>query len=374
MKYRRNIKTGGDVSLLGFGAMRLPMNEDGKINEAEAIRCIRYAIDNGVNYVDTAYPYHDGKSEPLVGKALKDGYRERVTLATKLPLWAIKKYEDMYELIDTQLDRLDDTFIDNYLIHDINDESYNDVKKWDIISFMKEMKAADKIGNIGFSYHGSTTEFFKELIDIFDWDFVQIQLNYMDAEYQAGTAGLRYAAQKGIPVVIMEPLRGGKLVDVVPDTIREYWNGAPIARTPAEWALRWVADFPEVLTILSGMSAMEQVEDNIRILSEADANSLTAEELGIISSVADEYHKRIPYGCTACKYCMPCPAGIDIPRVIEVRNEVAVYEAKEKLAFAYENFLDPKPTVCVICKKCEDICPQHLHISDIMTETAGIFA
>jgi predicted aldo/keto reductase-like oxidoreductase len=373
MKYRRNVKTGRDVSLLGFGAMRLPTDAAGKIDEAEAIRCIRYAIDNGVNYVDTAYPYHDGKSEPLVGKALKDGYREKVVLATKLPLWAIKKREDMYKLIDEQMERLDDTFIDNYLIHDINDESYKDVKKWDVISFMQEMKAAGRIGNIGFSYHGTTTEFFKELIDVFDWDFVQIQLNYMDTEYQAGVEGMKYAASKGIPVVIMEPLRGGKLVDVIPDTIEEYWANAPVKRTPAEWALRFVANFPEVLTILSGMSSMAQVEDNIRILSGADADSLTAEELGIIARVADEYHKRIPYGCTACEYCLPCPVKLEIPRIIELRNDVDVYGAKEKVAFVYDNFLDPKPTECIACKKCEEICPQHLHIADIMEETAGIF-
>ncbi|MDR1067896.1 MAG: aldo/keto reductase [Clostridiales Family XIII bacterium] len=374
MKYRTNSKTGESVSLLGFGAMRLPLNADGSIDEAEAVRMIRYAIDNGVNYVDTAYPYHNGKSEPLVGKALKDGYREKVILATKLPVWAIKKREDRYTLLETQLKRLDVPSVDNYLVHDINEGSYNAVKKFDVMDFMREMKAADKIKNIGFSYHGSTVEFFKELIDLFDWDFVQIQLNYMDAEYQAGVAGMKYAAAKGIPVVIMEPLRGGKLVNVIPDTIRAYWDRASVKRTPAEWALAWVANFPEVLTILSGMSAMEQVEDNLRILSAAEQDGLTAEELAIIEQVADEYNKRIPYGCTACRYCLPCPAKIEIPAVIEIRNEVDMYGSKANMKFAYDNFLDPKPTVCTACKQCEEICPQHLNVSGIMAETAGMFA
>jgi predicted aldo/keto reductase-like oxidoreductase len=279
----------------------------------------------------------------------------------------------MHTLLGTQLERLDLPYVDNYLIHDINEGSIKDVEKFNILSFMQEVKASGKIRNIGFSYHGTTVEFFKEVIDMFDWDFVQIQLNYMDAEYQAGVEGMKYAASKGIPVVIMEPLRGGKLIDVIPDTIQAFWDSTPIKRTPAEWALLWVANFPEVLTILSGMSNIYQVEDNIRILSGAEANSLTANELEIIEKVADEYNRRIPYGCTACKYCVPCPVKLDIPHIIELRNDVEVYGAKEKVSYFYNNFLKPKASECIACKKCEEICPQHLHISDIMAETAGLF-
>ncbi|MDR1029186.1 MAG: aldo/keto reductase [Clostridiales Family XIII bacterium] len=372
MKYRTFPKTGEKVSLLGFGCMRLP-ESDGRIDEAEAIRMIRYAIDNGVNYVDTAYMYHGGKSEPLVGKALKDGYREKVLLADKLPIVFVKESSDQQRFLDEQLERLDLPYIDMYLAHDINEKSWEKVKKFDTLRFMEEKRNEGVIKHVGFSFHGETPAFFREVIDAFPWDFCQIQLNYMDAELQAGVEGLKYAASKGIPVVIMEPLKGGKLTDVLPGPIKAYWDRIGAKRTPAEWGFKWVANFPEVMTILSGMSTFEQVDENIRILSDAEANALTPDELDIIERVAAEYNGLIPYSCTACRYCMPCPERLNIPYLISLRNEATIFESPDKIAFTINSFVRPKPSACISCRQCEEKCPQHLPIADIMDESERMF-
>ena len=373
MKYRINPKNNEKMSLLGFGAMRLPSLKNGEIDVDESVRIIRYAIDNGVNYLDTAYVYHGEKSEGLVGKAVEDGYREKVTIATKLPLWKIEKPEDMQTIFNTQLERLGVDYVDYYLAHDISEGSVDAVKKFNVPDFQKKLKEEGKIKNMGFSFHGSSAAFFKEVVDYADWDFCQIQLNYMDAEFQAGVEGMKYAASKGLAVIIMEPLRGGQLTDVIPGPIQSYWDSVPIKRSPADWAFRWVANFPEVTTILSGMSTMEQVVENVEILSEIEPNSLSPEELEIINKVAAEYNDRIPYACTKCKYCLPCPAELDIPRIIAMRNEASMFESLKKQKYAYEMFLDPKPSACLDCKECEEKCPQHLHISEIMAETAEMF-
>ena len=373
MKYRTNPKNNEEVSLLGFGAMRLPTLPNGEIDTDEAVKIIRYAIDNGVTYLDTAYVYHGGKSEELIGEVIKDGYREKVTIATKLPLWMINTEEDMETLFNTHLERMGIDYIDYYLAHDIHDGSFDVLKKFDVIAFMQKKKDEGKIKNLGFSSHASSPAFFKEVIDYYDWDFCQIQLNYMDEEHQAGVEGMKYAASKGIPVIIMEPLRGGKLVDVIPGPIQSYWESASVKRSPADWALRWVANFPEVTVILSGMGKIEQVEENIKILSDAEPNTLTEEELEVINKVAGEYRSRTLYGCTACKYCMPCPAEIDIPAIITYRNEAAIYETMDKLKQGYGMFVNPKASACLDCKACEEICPQHLKVSEIMAETVDIY-
>jgi predicted aldo/keto reductase-like oxidoreductase len=333
---------------------------------------IRHAIDSGVNYVDTAYMYHGGMSEVVVGKALKDGYREKVFLADKLPPWLAKSESDLRDMFETQLERLDDDVIDMYLIHNIDDDHIDIIRELNSYDYVKSLRDSGRVKHLGFSYHGKTTEFFKETIDSFDWDFCQIQLNYMDAEIQAGVEGLKYAGEKGVPVVIMEPLKGGKLTGRVPDRIQALWDSAPVKRTPAEWGLRWVADFPEVLTILSGMTTMEQLDENLRILSDAEPNSLTEGELGLISEASAEYNELIKYGCTSCAYCLPeCPQKIDIPKIIGMNNEEALYDCFEQTQTEIRMFVDPKPSACIECKKCEDICPQHLPIAEIMSETAA---
>jgi predicted aldo/keto reductase-like oxidoreductase len=375
MNYRTNPKTGEKVSLLGFGMMRLPLTgkDEKDIDEEKAIAMLRYAIDHGVNYVDTAYVYHGGYSEVVTGKALKDGYRERATIATKLPFAMAKEEAELQKFLDESLRRLDVDYIDFYLVHGIDDGSYQKAKELKVFDFMKQAKASGKVKKVGFSYHGNTPEFFKQLIDENDWDFVQIQLNYMDSGIQAGIEGLKYAGEKGIPVVIMEPLKGGKITDKVPPTVQSLWDKSEIKRTPADWAFRWVADFPEVTTILSGMSTMEQVVENVEILDKAEPNSLTAEDKSIISEVAAKYGELIAYGCTACRYCMPCPVGLDIPGLISWRNDATRFDAADKTAGALNSFIFPKPTACISCKKCEEACPQHLVVSDIMKEMVELY-
>lgn len=376
MKYRTFLKTGEKISLLGFGTMRLPIvNDDfSKIDEEEAIHMIRTSIDRGVNYVDTAYTYHDGFCEVAVGKALKDGYREKVLLADKLPLWLAKTEEDLERIFQEQLEKLDVDCIDMYLIHNITGSVWKRVQKYNAIDFLEKKRSEGRIKHIGFSFHDDF-DLFKEVLEAYPWDFCQIQLNYMDQEFQAGVKGLKLAGSMGIPVIIMEPLKGGKLTDVLPQSIRDFWNQSDVKRTPAEWALRWVADFPEVLTILSGMTCMEHVDENIRILSEADPNSLTQTEQEIIQNVADEYNKLIRYSCTGCQYCMPCPLKINIPDIIGRYNDWFVYEGNEKIMQDFRTWVNPKamPSVCIACKACEGHCPQHLPVSEIMKKAQEIF-
>lgn len=374
MQYRTFDKTGQKVSLLGMGTMRLPVTEDGQVDREAAISMIRHSIDEGINYVDTAYMYHDGESEKIVGQALKDGYREKVLLADKMPVWLAKDEEAMRSIFDEQFARLEVDVIDMYLVHNVTVPVWKRAQKFHLMDFLEEKRAEGKIRHIGFSFHDQLS-LFKEVIDSYPWDFCQIQLNYMDKEFQAGEEGLHYAAEKGIPVIIMEPLKGGKLTDTLPPSVKALWKQAEIQRTPAEWALRWVANHSEILTILSGMSAPEQLEENLRILSQAKPNSLTEKELSIIDQVSSEYNRLIQYSCTSCKYCMPCPKKIDIPTAIRFYNEWFLYEGNPKIKADYPNWLvkDRQPGDCIACKVCEDHCPQHLPISEIMKKTAEIF-
>ncbi len=374
MQYRTFNKTGEKVSLLGMGTMRFPLLEDGTIDKKEAIGMIRKAIDSGVNYIDTAYMYHDGESEKVVGQALKDGYREKVFLADKMPVWLAKDEEQMKDLFQEQFDRLETDVIDMYLVHNITAPVWKRVQKLHLMDFLEKKRAEGKIKQIGFSFHDELS-LFKEVMDAWPWDFCQIQLNYMDKNFQAGQAGLDYASAKQIPVIIMEPLKGGKLTDAIPRSVEALWSQAEIQRTPAEWALSWVANHKGVLTILSGMSTREQLDENLRILSDAEPESLTEKELSIIDQVSDEYNKLIQYSCTACKYCMPCPQKIDIPTAIKFYNEWFLYEENPKIKEDYPVWLDEGSRAgdCVACGACEDHCPQHLPVSEIMEKAAAIF-
>lgn len=374
MQYRTFKKLDREVSLLGMGAMRLPETEDGQINEPEAIDIIRSAIDAGINYVDTAFGYHNGKSEGLVGKALRDGYREKVLLADKMPIWLAKDEEHMKEMFQTQLERLDTDYIDMYLVHSVNKPNWKRIKKLNLMPFLEEMKAAGKIKHIGFSFHDSY-EFFEEVLDSYPWEFCQIQLNYMDKDIQAGVKGLKLAAEKGLSVIIMEPLKGGKLTTGIPPTVQELWDNAPVKRTPAEWGFKWLANMPEVTLILSGMSSREQLQQNIATVSAADLNVLSDKERELIDKVSDEYNRLIKYSCTGCEYCLPCPQKLKIPDLIDTLNEWNIYGQNPATKMEYIEWVPEgrHASDCISCKACEKKCPQGLPIAQIMKDTAEIF-
>ena len=374
MQYRTFKKLDREVSLLGMGAMRLPETEDGQINEPEAIDIIRSAIDAGINYVDTAFGYHNGKSEGLVGKALRDGYREKVLLADKMPIWLAKDEEHMKEMFQTQLERLDTDYIDMYLVHSVNKPNWKRIKKLNLMPFLEEMKAAGKIKHIGFSFHDSY-EFFEEVLDSYPWEFCQTQLNYMDKDIQAGVKGLKLAAEKGLSVIIMEPLKGGKLTTGIPPTVQELWDNAPVKRTPAEWGFKWLANMPEVTLILSGMSSREQLQQNIATVSAADLNVLSDKERELIDKVSDEYNRLIKYSCTGCEYCLPCPQKLKIPDLIDTLNEWNIYGQNPATKMEYIEWVPEgrHASDCISCKACEKKCPQGLPVAQIMKETAEIF-
>jgi len=376
MNYRKFKAADMDVSLLGFGAMRLPILDDdaAKIDEAESIKMIRYAIDSGVNYIDTAYVYHMTQGEILVGKALEDGYRDKVFVATKMAYWRLNSPDEMQWMLDTQLEKLQTDHIDMYLVHDVNSNKWGQIIDWKIWDFLERQREAGKIRFIGFSFHGESPEEFKMVLDTYPWDFVQLQMNYMDKDIQAGMEGFEYAVSKGVPVIVMEPLKGGKLAEVINPNIQNYWDSLRSDRTPAEWAMRWAANLPGVLTILSGMGTMEQVEENIRVLSDADEGMLSEAELKIIEKVAEEYRNQIVYHCTGCKYCLPCPENLNIPVLINFRNAFELYGNAEKMKSAEYGFLVKiPPSTCTACGKCESECPQHIEIIRALKETSEIF-
>jgi predicted aldo/keto reductase-like oxidoreductase len=378
MLYRKMNKAAPELSILGFGCMRLPLMENGQIDEDHATRMLRYAIDHGVNYVDTAYPYHNGESEPCVGRALSGGYREKVYLATKLPSWLITSQEDMDNYLNEQLSRLKTDSIDFYLVHGLTRAFWENVSKLDVTEFLDDAIADGRICNAGFSFHDNVS-FFKEIVDAYDWTFAQIQYNYMDEHYQAGTEGLEYAAKKGLGVVVMEPIRGGLLARDLTG-IREIWQKAKIQRPPAEWALRWVWNHPEVTVVLSGMSTMDQVRQNVAVANTALAGSLTKAELSLYSKVKKELEKRSIIPCTGCRYCVPCPHGVNIPECFDMFNRGHIYEDKEEAGQLYTAFLggffDGTPhyaSVCQECGECEEKCPQSLPIREHLKKVGEYF-
>jgi predicted aldo/keto reductase-like oxidoreductase len=376
MKYRKFGTLDWNVSVLGFGVMRLPIigTDTANIDEPESIRMIRYAIDNGVNYVDTAYGYHRSKSEVLLEKALKDGYREKVRIATKMPLWLVEKKESLDELFNTQLERLHTEYFDYYLLHNVNKEYWAKVEKFDILEWAGEKLKEGRIKYFGFSYHDDL-DFFKKVVDSYDWTFCQIQLNYMDDEYQAGLEGLRYAADKGLAIVIMEPIKGGKLAVTPPKEVQAIWDKAEIKRSPAEWALQWVWNLPEVSVVLSGMSNMQQVKENLTYADRSGPGNLKPQELSLYKEVKDAYNKLGFVGCTACQYCMPCPQDVDIPGILDQYNEFHLKGEGEEAKANYWEKIKPEnhSSNCVACGICEESCPQNLPIRKFMNETARIF-
>jgi predicted aldo/keto reductase-like oxidoreductase len=375
MQYRQFGQLDFKVSALGFGAMRLPTVDD-KIDEAEATKMLHYAIDHGVNYVDTAYPYHGGGSEAFLGLALKGGYRDKVKLATKMPSWEIKTADDFDKFLDIQLDRLQLDAVDFYLLHGLNKERWPKLRDLGVFEWAEKAVAAGRFRHLAFSFHDDY-DTFKQIVDGYDkWAMCQIQYNYMDVENQAGTKGLQYAASKGIAVVIMEPLLGGKLVGP-PAPIQAIWDSASNGRSPVGWALQWLWNQPEVSVVLSGMSAMEQVEENVALASASSVGALRAGELALYDQVRARYRELTAIPCTDCKYCMPCPQGVDIPANFATYNDGIMYDKPDAARgqyewwkYAYEvqgNFdHDIRAALCIQCGECEAKCPQGIPISEWM--------
>jgi len=367
MRYRSFGKLDWQVSALGFGCMRLPTHgAERDIDEPEAIRMLRYAIDQGVNYLDTAYGYHGGNSERLVGKALQDGYRDRVRLATKLPPNRVQTAADFDVLLDEQLRKLQTDHIDFYLLHGLDQESWHKVRDLGVLAWAEGAIADRRIVHLGFSFHDKF-EVFQEIVDAYDrWTFCQIQYNYMDVDQQAGTRGLQYAASRGLGVVIMEPLLGGRLASP-PEQIRELWRAAHTSRSPADWALQWLWNQPEVSVVLSGMSTMEQVEQNIASASVSGIGTLMQTDLDLVARVRGTYQDLCPIPCTKCGYCMPCPNGVNIPGDFELLNNGAMYDAMGEMRREYQNLAEgERADACIQCRECEAKCPQHIPISDWM--------
>ncbi|MBM3292444.1 aldo/keto reductase [Candidatus Bathyarchaeota archaeon] len=373
MQYRDFGKIDWKVSALGFGAMRLPILEgdSSKINDPLAIQMIRYAIDHGVNYVDSAYGYHRGNSEVVVGKALRDGYREKVRVATKMPVFLINSQEDMDHCFNEQLQKFQVEKIDFYLLHGLSKDRWPRIKDLGVFTWAEKKKSEGKIGYLGFSFHDEFS-LFKEIVDSYKWDFCQIQYNYMDENFQAGVKGLKYAASKGMGVVIMEPIAGGRLAITPPPEILALWNSAKIKRKPPEWALQWVWNQPEVSLALSGMSNMDHVIENVASAERSGVNHLTEEELSLISKVSQKYRELGPIGCTGCRYCMPCPNGVSIPEIFGYYNEYFAKDRDNSVRQRYKKSFKPEQYAknCIKCGKCEELCPQHLQIRDLL-RTAG---
>ena len=381
MLYRQAGKTGQRLSILGFGCMRLPILEHKAhlIDEDKAQAMVDYAIRNGVNYFDTAYVYHSevpfqaGISEVFLGRVLKN-QRQEIHLATKLPSWFVESRADMDRYLDQQLARLQTDHIDFYLVHSLTGEMCQKLSRLGLAEFLDAAIADGRIKHAGFSFHDETARF-RPIVDAYDWSFCQIQYNFMDEDFQAGRAGLEYAAGKGLGVMIMEPLRGGGLAARVPEEVQAVWDKSRVKRTPAEWALRFVWNRPEASVVLSGMTEPAQVEENIRIANDGLANSLTGEELALIQEAKAIYRARIRVNCTSCGYCMPCPTGVNIPANFLQLNNLTIYRDRGAAEFFYFHLLkeEQRASHCEECGQCEDVCPQHIPIRAMLKEVVQEF-
>jgi uncharacterized protein len=383
MRYRKLGKTNVETSVLGFGAMRLPMigakgpmdgfNPDIPIEEVEATKMVHHALEQGINYFDTAYGYHGGKSELFVGKALRE-HRSKVMIATKLPVWNIEKPEDMERIFKEQLHKLQTDYLDVYLVHGVGATTWEKMKNFGVLEFMDQLVSSGRIRFAGFSFHDEL-KVFKEIIDAYDWSVCQIQFNYYDQDYQAGKEGLAYAAARNIGVIVMEPLRGGKLVDKIPPEIQAIWDKAPTKKSPAEWAMRWVWNFEGVSTVLTGASSVAQLQDHTRIVKDAAVNSLSSQEQSLFDEVRAAYRKMLRLDCTGCGYCMKCPNGVNIPQNFAMYNDAYLFHSIEQNAFFYNSMLTPdeRASGCLDCLICVEKCPQKINIPKELKEVSKLF-
>ncbi|HBE76541.1 MAG TPA: aldo/keto reductase [Firmicutes bacterium] len=358
MQYIEYGNTGLKVSRFGLGCMRFPGSE------TEAIEMVRYALDHGVNYSDTAYVY--GNSEVILGKALKDGYRDKTYLATKSPIWNITKHEDFEKYLDEQLLRLETDHIDVYLLHNLGFDNWQKVKQYDGFSFLDKMIQKGKIKHKAFSFHG-TLALFKEVVNAYDWEMAQIQLNILDEYQQAGVEGLQHAAKKGMAVVIMEPLRGGHILNHCPGQALDLINAYPEKRSLVEWAFRWLYNMPEATVILSGTSTLDQLKDNLNIFENARPSVMSSGDLNFIKSIREQFENKSSINCTGCKYCMPCPNGVDIPQIFKLYNNASMMEGYPVDRVVYQNTIVPSGCgvdQCIECGLCMEHCPQNIKIPE----------
>ena len=362
MQYRQFGDKHLKMSALGFGAMRLP-TKDGQIDESKATQMVHHAVDCGVNYIDTAWPYHGGESERFLGRALKGGYREKVNLVKKMPRWDVKKAEDFEEIFQQQLTKLQTDWIDCYLIHGLNAEAWKRVRELGVIEWSQKKIASGEMKYFGFSFH-STCDDLKYIIDDYNgWDVCMVQYNYMDIENQAGQEGVQYAHQKGVPVVAMEPLLGGKLAWQPPEAVQKVWDKAEIPRSPVEWAFRWLWQQPEISVVLSGMSSPKQLEENLTLASKEDYDHLNEKEKRLLEEARQAYRGLCPIPCTTCDYCQPCPEGVNIPHIFSLYNQAYMYNNIENGKKRYQKMPEEKKVShCSECRQCENVCPQGIAV------------
>ncbi len=378
MRYRKLGKTKQNVSILGFGAMRLPMagNPGGMagfdpnvpIEEVEATQMVEYAVEHGINYFDTAYGYHGGKSETFMGKTLKK-CRSQVMIATKLPPFMIQKPEDFERLFNEQLSKLQTDYLDVYLVHGIDSNSWARMKELGVLDFLDRLRAGGRIRFAGFSFHDEL-KVFKQIVDAYNWDLCQIQYNFYDQIYQAGKEGLAYAASRGLGAVIMEPLRGGRLIAKIPLPVQAIWDRAKSKRSPVAWAMLWVWNHADVSLILTGSSTLAQLKENVAAAEVGAADSLTPEELSLMEEARAAYRRMLKVDCTGCGYCMPCPNGVNIPHNFSLYNDVFLFDGREHSAFFYNKFMTPEQRAsgCFECRICEDKCTQKIPIIQALKE------
>ncbi|MBM3330935.1 aldo/keto reductase [candidate division WOR-3 bacterium] len=374
MKYRSLGASGIKVPALGYGCMRLPMLSGRKnskrrcaVDIPEAVRMMHYAYEHGVSYFDSAYGYHMGWSESVLGKALAGLPRDKVMVTTKLPVWLAKRPADFRRLLSTQLRRLRTDYLDFYFLHALNAKSFERVRQLGVLDFIDKAVREGRIRRAGFSFHDGPTAF-KPIVDAYDWTTCQIQYNVVDTHHQAGLTGLRYAAKRGLGVIAMEPLRGGDLAGRIAPSIKALWDSSPIKRTSAEWALRWLWHQPEVSIVLSGMSTMEQVKDNIRYASRSGIGLLSEDELALVKQVQRAYRKLRGIPCTACGYCMPCPSGVAIPRNFSLYNDWCMFPGSDQARLEYRTWMDAanRASACKQCGQCVAKCPQQLAIPELL--------
>ncbi len=366
MVYRNLGQTGIKISQLGFGCMRFPLldeNDFKSINKPEATKLLYYAIDNGINLLDTAYGYHSGESEVFLGEVLTPEYRKKIYLATKLPVYLVKEKGDSEKYLNEQLSKLKTDTIDMYLLHGLNKDFWQTVQKFDILKFLDDSLNSGKIRYAGFSFHDEFP-LLEEIINSYPWSFCLLHINYVDNDIQAGIKGLEYAHGKGLGVMIMEPLRGGKLAKNVPEEVLKIIFQSKFKQTPVEFAFRYLYNYPEVSCVLSGMSSIEQVKENIKFASQEHKNTLDENEIELYKKTKDFFKSRIKINCTGCNYCAECPQKIPISFIFEIYNDAYMYNAFDESKRMYKMFIkeERKADKCAECGQCEEICPQKIEI------------